>query len=169
MQTITINKHTGRHELENFHFVAKALGKNEVRAHLMGIYFDKDHSHIVATDGARVHYASTKLELDKGIYRIIKQTKTVIELLFVGDCEYPDYVDICNLEGKEYRSIDLKGPIDCMFTNLVRSVDSLYISYQYFSDAVLIGNRFECFVKSSDKPVLLRLGEKCAAIMPIRK
>ena len=167
MKTITINKHTGRHELENFHFVAKALGKNEVRAHLMGIYFDKDHSRIVATDGARFHYASTKLELEKGIYRIIKQTKTVIELMFVDDCEYPDYVDIANIEGKDYRSITLIGQVDCMFTDLVRSVDGLYISYQYFSDAVLIGTGFECFVKSSDKPIFLRLGERCAAVTPI--
>ena len=150
---------------ENLLFVAKALGKNHLS------YIHSDGVEIVATDGHRCHIYTPPADecpLPKGFYKIIKRTKTKIDILLEqnADLIFPDYKRIVpNLDGVipfKYRSTIYNA-----FAQVTRALGEGALNYNYFADT--IGADLDCEFKTNGQNVgvLFKWAYKTAVIMPI--
>jgi hypothetical protein len=155
-------------------FVAKAvLKKGGTRDAMMYVYCDGER--IVALDNHRVHvYAPRDCPLEEGFYKILKQTKTAIDLVLVkveGMQQYPDFERVLSRSGQsrqfQYKDTPAADvPEALKLAQVLRAIDTIAVDLDYFREACPLMESYE--QKDAFSPLLLTGPNVLAAIMPIQ-
>jgi len=91
-------------------FVAKAVYKPQGKANVVNSAIKRilaTQTHLIATDGKRLHGAPNTSEIEPGTYTIIKQTKTCLFLDKHEDDIFPNWQQIAKQEGFEPSDKDI--------------------------------------------------------------
>jgi hypothetical protein len=163
----TFNK---KHPLfEDLSFVARAAAKrDDLKPHLEQINVTEQH--VQATNGNRAHrFTPETLPLTPGMYRILKRTKTVLELAEVEtDTDYPDFSRVIPREPVvvEFE----KSDVDLKYATVMRALPDAkaYLSHAFFAD-VFPSSVSGYAVVDGLSPVYLRGDRIEAIIMPARQ
>ncbi len=153
-------------------FVAAAMSKDETRYALNFIYSTGER--IVATDGHRCHlYAPEDCPLEEGFYKVMKRTKTVIDLLKTEvDGQYPDFDRIIpkdeGLVGFSTYTMEATNNAPLKLAEVLRGMATSAISIDFFLDA--INHESISMFRSGDgfEPIKFKGGFLTAVIMPLR-
>ncbi len=141
-------------------------------------YYQRLRGFMVGCDGNRLHYLheeDVKYMLD-GFYKVVKNTKTQIELLLnvdVADSTYPDITPMIEKKDEapedtirsEYCDVN-ESSRDVALIN--RKMGSACINYNFVNDVLKNGNSFQIWQEGEANPVNFKNGNKFACVMPIR-
>jgi len=142
-------------------FVAGAVSKDKTRATLQHVY--STGSEIAATDTHRCHTAD--VELKEGFYKVLKLTKTVVQLVKVEDPGvFPDYKRIIPTADK---LVAFKSNGQALrHAEVTRALGNGAIDFKYFCDACP-----PCMthyqITDMFSPVLFTSKEMTSVVMPI--
>lgn len=158
----------GDHRFNDLRWVLLAKRKEEV---LNGIHLVRFKESIaVATDGHRLH-KSTIEDIPDGLYRVIKNNKSSIQILNVFDFDMSEYPDINKIWPQEDNMTNLceTTNVNCLYADAIRKIkdEDIYIDFKYFIDAVgnISSNLF--YFEENTKRVLIKSKNRSALIMTI--
>lgn len=150
---------------EKLSFVVLAICKDKAQNEGMHhVYADDDY--IVCTDGARLHAVNNEGLLEPGFYRLIKSTKTALDIVKVDDDNllFPQYKRIIP-DNPSFLSFKYSSVEGC-YTQIIKSVDEDYaLNYKFFSDACQ--NVEEFYLKDSFSPLLMTGEDRISIVMPL--
>jgi hypothetical protein len=154
---------------ENLSFVARAAAKrDDLKPHLEQINVTEQH--VQATNGDRAHrFSPVDMPLMPGMYRILKRTKSVLELAEVEtDTDYPDFSRV--IPRDPVVGGFPPGDVDLKYATVIRAMPDAkaYLNHAYFAD-VFPSSVSGYAVTDGFSPVYLRGDRIEAIIMPARQ
>ena len=175
MELLTITKNHPDFEGIKWILKAKTKNKSEVRNYLVHAYINEGH--FIMTDAARLHKYKLIGDFEKGFYKVNKNNKSIVELIFESsvDINYPDYNDLFK-EQPEKNRIDITD-------NLYVTLKAIYqrlekdqtINHFYIVDVINpkdengYGELFECYYKDSGLILFTNEGKEKEAVVMIRR
>ncbi len=178
--------HTGFDEIS---WVARGLitTKGDLRNHIKRIL--KDKNLFVATDGSRMHVYDHEGffdDFEDGFYKVIKNMKTKVVLLFdkaKDKVSYPDYKDLIKLRldfpedsfqvDYEYDGSKASYAYTIIVRNMKSEVERIkpkptnFIKYSFLEDVLKIKRIFNVYQENESQPVYFKSDNLFGAIMPI--
>ena len=174
--------HKQNREFKDVRWLAGALNKKSGR--LYTTYIKKTGHYMVACDGSRLHYLemgeyfTMPKALQDGFYRVIKNTKSEIEIILdpeAADMTYPDISSIVDpmndtgtIENTEEQFTD-EGTCFGIVAKLNKSMDeNTAVNYNFVEDMFCNDDGFKIWQEESGKPINFKNGNKFGVIMPCR-
>lgn len=164
---------------QGIEFVSRAVTLDNSVFKLRDMYFDKPN--LVATDGHRLHLFEMPEDalIPGGFYRVIRKTKSLIELGYVGQGQkFPEYKNIlpdaASLTKIAEGAAGGYGRIESLYATVIRglSVHNTSLRYSYVKDLgdvavwdVYIDQKEE---KGNRAGILFKSHKMKALIMPVR-
>ena len=177
----------GNTDTQDFYWLTACLTKNKQETRFHMIHIQIKDGYACVTDGERLHYFKTSADdiyhgqIADGYYRVLKRTKTTIQLLKVDDSDhsYPDIADFFNLNGAE-SNLELNGLDTNKYNNLIEHASKAAaqiirlmeteraIDYSFVQDVLTCNDTFKVYVKADGNCVTFKSDNKTALIMPIK-
>ena len=162
--TIERNRYNKPQKFDELRRVVTAVSKDETR-YFMGFLRAEEHW-CIATDGRRLHMCPNTFAIPPGSYKVLKRTKTKLEITQVPGDEagmFPNWHRVIPDAGTLTRHLEWKagGAKSEIILHHFAAIDSAYL-------ADLEKETYEVGFRDPAKAVTFTTGDFLAVIMPIR-
>jgi hypothetical protein len=175
-------------KFNNLHFCAagRSTDKSELRAHMK--YLKVENGFCMGLDGKRLHVAPAPSELTTGWYNVIKNTKTMLQLVKLED-ENASFPDMSDIMGTDFKSDEWEfinaGNIELIHTTIALTIRAMpliknpqtgimepqALNFHYLENVLSCDSDdyFDTYIHRGEaEPLIMVSGDKKAFIMPMR-